>query len=614
MNGQPDPTNFAPPAGDIPVDFLERLRPGGPWTLTAILPGPAPGEPPTNTVTARDHRAISKFVGKHDGKRNLYYSVNPTRTATGSKAPKTNIATIEFALADCDPKERETPVAAKARYREMLKTSGVPEPTAIVDSGNGLQMLWRLDKPIPLPDPVERVDKDGKPIVVLSDEAQAIVSDVEGRIKATMLKLGTEAGTQNIDRILRLPGTTNLPTKAKRERGRVECAASLVDFNDSVHPLASFPEPEPEATKVKSSAPDRGGSKREAEVVGVEELRVSERIKAIIRSGENHEGEDKTRSGAVWTVMLALAAQGYDDLQFEAIFLDAEIPISAHVLDQPNPEKSLAAQIEKARAQTGAAPGAYVLDPKHPMQSARRLAADVFSSPDGERTLHRYRGGFWRWDGAYYCDVTDEAIEALIWKFLEKAEAIGRKGAIECFKPTRATVGDVLAALAAVSHLDEHVEAPAWLTQRGARHKAAEFFPCGNGLLHLPTGKLHKPTPEFFGLSASGALFDPTAPEPREWLGLLADLFGDDLQSIELLQEFFGYSLSADTSQQKILLIAGPRRAGKGTIARVLTELVGREFGRRSNDEQPRGAVRPGAADHRSARRGIGCEDWREDR
>ena len=43
----------------------------------------------------------------------------------------------------------------------------------------------------------------------------------------------------------------------------------------------------------------------------------------------------------------------------------------------------------------------------------------------------------------------------------------------------------------------------------------------------------------------------------------------------QALQEWFGYSLVADTSQQKMLLIVGPPRSGKGTIARVLTQLVG---------------------------------------
>ena len=39
--------------------------------------------------------------------RNLYYSVNPTRVPTTKKASKTNIAAIEFALADCDPRDDE---------------------------------------------------------------------------------------------------------------------------------------------------------------------------------------------------------------------------------------------------------------------------------------------------------------------------------------------------------------------------------------------------------------------------------------------------------------------------------------------------------------------------
>jgi P4 family phage/plasmid primase-like protien len=52
-------------------------------------------------------------------------------------------------------------------------------------------------------------------------------------------------------------------------------------------------------------------------------------------------------------------------------------------------------------------------------------------------------------------------------------------------------------------------------------------------------------------------------------------LFPDDPQSVDLLQDWFGYCLTGDTSQHKMLLIVGPKRSGKGTIARVLTQLVG---------------------------------------
>src|SRR5262249_24032562 len=47
--------------------------------------------------------------------------------------------------------------------------------------------------------------------------------------------------------------------------------------------------------------------------------------------------------------------------------------------------------------------------------------------------------------------------------------------------------------------------------------------------------------------------------------------------AIATLQEWFGYCLLPDTSQQKILLAVGPKRSGKGTIARVLRGLVGME-------------------------------------
>jgi putative DNA primase/helicase len=42
-----------------------------------------------------------------------------------------------------------------------------------------------------------------------------------------------------------------------------------------------------------------------------------------------------------------------------------------------------------------------------------------------------------------------------------------------------------------------------------------------------------------------------------------------------LLQEYFGYVLSGRLDMQKMLLLVGPIRGGKGTIARMLTALMG---------------------------------------
>src|SRR5207342_3345002 len=69
---------------------------------------------------------------------------------------------------------------------------------------------------------------------------------------------------------------------------------------------------------------------------------------------------------------------------------------------------------------------------------------------------------------------------------------------------------------------------------------------------------------------------EPDASAPT-WHGFLTQLWPEDPDSIAALQEWFGYVLSGRTDQQKILLIVGPSRSGKGTIARVLKALVGKE-------------------------------------
>lgn len=58
----------------------------------------------------------------------------------------------------------------------------------------------------------------------------------------------------------------------------------------------------------------------------------------------------------------------------------------------------------------------------------------------------------------------------------------------------------------------------------------------------------------------------------------------DDAQSIDTLSEWFGYSLLPDTRHHKLLMLIGPPRSGKGTIARVLRGLIGGKHPRRVSD------------------------------
>jgi putative DNA primase/helicase len=94
-------------------------------------------------------------------------------------------------------------------------------------------------------------------------------------------------------------------------------------------------------------------------------------------------------------------------------------------------------------------------------------------------------------------------------------------------------------------------------------------------LVHVPTRTLLPHTPSFFTHHSLPFAFLPEAPRPARWLDFLGDLWAHDESSIAALQEVIGYVLGGDTRQQKIFLLVGPKRAGKGTIGRVLVGLLG---------------------------------------
>jgi type IV pilus biogenesis protein CpaD/CtpE len=93
MNDAAPPPSFTAFPSDTAVAFLARLRPRGPWVLTAISPDPGRGgQTAVTTLTASNAQEVRDFVSQYDGKRNLYYSVNSTRRATNKKAANAVLA------------------------------------------------------------------------------------------------------------------------------------------------------------------------------------------------------------------------------------------------------------------------------------------------------------------------------------------------------------------------------------------------------------------------------------------------------------------------------------------------------------------------------------------
>ncbi len=242
---------------------------------------------------------------------------------------------------------------------------------------------------------------------------------------------------------------------------------------------------------------------------------------------------------------------------------------------QRQAEREFQAQAEPSSSPAEPAEMPRILDPSDPLATARRFVAEKYTR--GNRPiLFRHNGDFFRWVRSHYTVVSETELRAQIYEFCESAkrQATGEK--LDPFKPSQRRIGEILDALRSAVHLADEYAAPCWLEQV-CDLEPRDLLPCGNGLVHLPENRLLGHDQDFFNTSALDAAFDPDAPEPTLWLPFLRQLWANDSESVSTLQEIMGYLLTPDTAQQKIFLLVGPKRSGKGTIARVITALLGKQ-------------------------------------
>jgi putative DNA primase/helicase len=212
--------------------------------------------------------------------------------------------------------------------------------------------------------------------------------------------------------------------------------------------------------------------------------------------------------------------------------------------------------------------------PSDPMAVARRLLTD--HSHAGLTTLRHWRAGWMDWQQTHWIEIEERTIRAEAYGCLEMAQYLTRFGASP-WLPNRRKIGDVIDAMQGIIHLPEFVDPPCWLDPGTATPDSdSSVVACCNGLLDISTRELRPLTPAFFNRVAVPFDYEPQALAPTRWLEFLDQLWPNDPDPIKALQEFFGYVLSGRTDLHKIMLMVGPARSGKGTIARVLAAMIGK--------------------------------------
>ena len=103
-----------------------------------------------------------------------------------------------------------------------------------------------------------------------------------------------------------------------------------------------------------------------------------------------------------------------------------------------------------------------------------------------------------------------------------------------------------------------------------------EFINLRNGMFSTKTRELVSHDKDFYSTIQLNVTYDPEA-KCLKWEQFLLEIFDEDVELFDLVQEFIGYSLIPDTRFEKALLLLGEGANGKSTLIKVWEELVGRE-------------------------------------
>ena len=145
--------------------------------------------------------AVAWACAENRAGKNVYFTANVCKPTAGNKPSKREIKAARFAYVDIDPPKSGGSLDRDLTLAQLHALE--IKPSVIIDSGNGIQALWRLSPHVEEWAPVEDLNKE------------------------LARRLGGD-DCHNIDRLLRLPGTVNYPDQKKAARGCIPVLASVI--------------------------------------------------------------------------------------------------------------------------------------------------------------------------------------------------------------------------------------------------------------------------------------------------------------------------------------------------------------------------------------------------
>lgn len=546
-----------------------------------------PGCPADGNPDHTDYIGMRRWIWERQGGgaywANIYFHPNSLRRAIDNKAKAADVGAMTTLHVDCDNAPGENQETGIARNVELLKKlrgadGNIIMPSDIITSGGGAQAYWRLGAPIPIlsEDDLEKLKLYNK----------HIESELRGD------------HCHSLDHIMRMPGTINIPHAEKRAKGRLPRLATW-EFHDAStrYSLNQFvaAAPENKATVARAFAKDGDDVKFTAESISPTDERLKGLSDKWIKIGR--EGDGKTdRSGTALAFVTACmrCSPPVSDEVIASILMDKDWAIGECIRDKgatvsrhrnriiERAHKFVAEDVEKP----------MVVNTSKWDETADRFLVRYF--PEG---LVYWRDDFYPYTNGVYPMVSEATIMAKIYAALcAGVENVSMKIKDENGKPAKDDKGktkldwdtqpyhpnkndcaEMMFAVKQKCKLADDIEQPCFLRHAEDYPPPRECLNLHNGFLHVPTRTLLDHTSDYFTSSIASFNYTPEAKCPV-WLSTLAE-YWPEATALEptLLKQMFGYSLTPWTTLQKLLAVVGPGRSGKGTIARVLTLLVGKE-------------------------------------
>lgn len=207
------------------VEFLDWIAtgPGSSGRIAIAMIGPDTGKVTGWTFDLPGDRSrllggLTKSADLPAGQRfNAYFTLNDPKPAAeqegrAGKLCEGDVQAIRGIAVDIDPRGGVDLDAERDRLRqigvEALADADCPA-AVVIDSGNGVQLLWLFEEPLPN----------------TPENREAVKRQAAGLAK----HFGGDA-VQSLDHLFRIPFTWNVPNKRKRDLGRVECVSGLIGW------------------------------------------------------------------------------------------------------------------------------------------------------------------------------------------------------------------------------------------------------------------------------------------------------------------------------------------------------------------------------------------------